>query len=383
MISYHAHTIVPVTSPLIRDAYVTCENGVIRAISKNRPSCKIIEVDGVLYPGLVNAHTHLEFSDLKNPLGDPGMPFTDWVNLVMEHRKRRDQERLLTSITKGIAESESHGVAAIGDISTYEYRDTIVPETADVVVFRELIGFQDAQVESQIKVANEHLSETESDWYHPALSPHAPYSTNKKTLDHAIQSSREHKTPLTMHLAETREELELLANHSGPFFDLLNRIGVWEKENLANLSRPLDYLQRLSFANRALVVHGNYLNEEELQFISENRNHLHLVYCPRTHAFFKHNRYPLKEIIKLGIPLAIGTDSRASNPDLSIWEELQHIALNFPEISPIEILKMGTINGAKALGLEKNLGSIEVGKRAAFFFPKPAQNQWLSDSLSV
>ena len=383
MISYHAHTVVPITSPPIRNAYVNCENGIIHDISKTKPNCKIVEVDGVLFPGLVNAHTHLEFSDLKDPLGDPGMPFTKWVNLVMEHRKQRDPERLLTSITKGIAESESNGVAAIGDISTYEYRDTIVPATAEVVVFRELIGFQDAQVESQIKIANDHLIETDSDWYHPALSPHAPYSTNKKTLDHAIQSSRERKIPLTMHLAETREELELLANHSGPFFELLNRIGVWEKENLTNLSRPLDYLQRLSFANRALVIHGNYLNEEELQFISENRNHLHLVYCPRTHDFFQHDRYPLQEIIKLGIPLAIGTDSRASNPDLSIWEELQLIAKNFPEIPPIEILKMGTINGAIALGLKKTLGSIEVGKRAAFFFPQQARRQWLGDSLNV
>ncbi len=374
MISYHAHTIVPVTSQPINDAYVSCENGIIQSISKNKPNGKIVDIDGVLYPGLINAHTHLEFSDLKKPLGAPGTPFTDWIKLVMEYRTNRDDERLLTSITKGLAESESHGVSAIGDISTFEYRDSIVPATAEAVVFRELIGFQAAQADSQMKIAEDHLSEPESNWYRPALSPHAPYSTNKEILDQAIQLSHKRKIPLAMHLAETAEELELLANHSGPFFDLLNRIGVWEKDNLTSLTRPLNFLQRLSSASRALVVHGNYLDDEERQFISKNRDVLHLVFCPRTHAFFQHERYPLNEIIKLELPLAIGTDSRASNPDLSIWDELQHIASHFPEISPRDILKMGTINGAKALGVDKHLGSIEVGKRAAFFLPPKAEN---------
>ncbi|MDB4631929.1 amidohydrolase family protein [bacterium] len=378
MISYHVHTIVPVTSQPITDAYVSCKNGIIQSISKNKPNGKIVGIDGVLYPGLINAHTHLEFSDLKKPLGVPGTPFTDWIKLVMEYRTSRDQERLHTSITKGLAESESHGVSAIGDISTFEYRDSIVPATAEAVVFRELIGFQAAQADSQMKIAEDHLSEPESNWYRPALSPHAPYSTNKKILDQAIQLSHKRKIPLAMHLAETREELELLASHSGPFFDLLNQIGVWEKNNLTDLTKPLDFLQRLSCASRALVVHGNYLNNKELQFISENRDILHLVFCPRTHAFFQHDRYPLEEILKRDIPIAIGTDSRASNPDLSIWDELQHIASKFPEISPHNILKMGTINSAKALGVDKHFGSIEVGKRAAFFLPPKAKNMLFS-----
>jgi cytosine/adenosine deaminase-related metal-dependent hydrolase len=167
-----------------------------------------------------------------------------------------------------------------------------------------------------------------------------------------------------MHIAESPEELELLASGTGPFVELLEERGVWQPDSIARGSRPLDYLRMLSRAYRALVIHGNYLQPDELEFLADRRDRMALVYCPRTHAFYGHEPYPLKATRDLGIQLAIGTDSRASNPDLSMLAELRFLANRYPELSPHEILPLGTLGGAMALGLEQQIGSLTVGKRA-------------------
>ena len=97
-----------------------------------------------------------------------------------------------------------------------------------------------------------------------------------------------------------------------------------------------------------------------------------VVFCPRTHRFFGHSKYPLEKLRKRNINVAVGTDSRASNPDLDLFEELKLIADSFPGIGIGQILKMGTFNGAKALGCERKLGSISIGKEAAFSFIESA-----------
>lgn len=170
-----------------------------------------------------------------------------------------------------------------------------------------------------------------------------------------------------MHLAESNDEMQLLENHQGPFRELLEQLGLWTDENFSTCSCPGDFLELLSNASRALIVHGNYLNRDDLHRIRTQSNVLKLVYCPRTHNFFGHEQYPLEWIRQLGIELALGTDSRASNPDLSIWNEMEFLLENQSEFSPLEILRLGTLNGAKALGLEDSLGTLQPGKLARLF----------------
>ncbi len=125
-----------------------------------------------------------------------------------------------------------------------------------------------------------------------------------------------------MHLAESPEELRLLSHGDGPFRDLLADRSMWDESAIPAGTRPLDYLRMLAAAPKALVVHGNYLSAEELQFLATHAASMSLVYCPRTHGFFEHSPYPLRQALDLGVRVAIGTDSRASNPDLSLLAEL-------------------------------------------------------------
>src|SRR5205823_8486807 len=128
--------------------------------------------------------------------------------------------------------------------------------------------------------------------------------------------------------------------------------------------RPLDYLQTLATAHRALVIHGNYLAADEIQLLAAHRDCMSVVYCPRTHAYFGHEHYPLEAMLAAGVRVAVGTDSRASNPDLRLFEELREIARRHSAVSPEAVLQMGTLAGAEALGIAHEYGSITPGKRA-------------------
>ena len=167
-----------------------------------------------------------------------------------------------------------------------------------------------------------------------------------------------------MHLAESREELEFLRDGSGPFRELLESRGGFDPTARPLGSRPLDELRRLSQVHRALVIHGNYLDDEEIEFLGWHRHRLSVVYCPRTHAWFDHAPYPLEKMLTAGAVVALGTDSRASSPDLSLLAEMRHVARTFPALGRATVLELGTLGGARALGRETEIGTLAVGNWA-------------------
>lgn len=377
--SYRGRWIVTADFRLLENAYLVISDEEIREVTLNRPDGKVIEHDGIILPGLVNAHTHLEFSDLKQPLGTPGMGFVEWIGQVMRYRRQRDPSDLSRIVQSGLDESRAAGTCALGEISTFEWGELLADDGTDdldIVDFRELIGFRPDQHPDIVEKADQFLVTAEVDdstplLKFPGLSPHAPYSINRRSLEYAVELSRHNDLPLAMHLAETREELELLRDHRGPFRDLLDKLDLWTEANFPLGTTPLAFLHLLSRADRALVIHGNYLNTSELEFLAAHQEVLSLVYCPRTHAYFQHEPYPLEDIFRLGIRLALGTDSRASNPDLSIWNEMKFL-LQRGNVPTAEIIRMGTINGAMALGLDKSIGTLQVGKQASpFLAPSP------------
>ena len=127
------------------------------------------------------------------------------------------------------------------------------------------------------------------------ISPHAPYTVHPGLLKRLVALAVEKKLPVAMHLAESREELELLATGTGPFRDLLVDRSMWDTEAIPLGSTPLDYLRTLAEAPRALVIHGNNLSDEEIGFLAAHRERMSVVYCPRTHAYFGHDPYPLEQ----------------------------------------------------------------------------------------
>ncbi len=164
-----------------------------------------------------------------------------------------------------------------------------------------------------------------------------------------------------MHLAETRAELELLSKGTGEFVEMLSAFGVWREGLIPKRSRILDYLEPLADVDRGLVVHGNYLSDEDIAFLAKHPQ-LSVVYCPRTHAYFGHENHPWPKLIEAGVRVALGTDSRASNPDLNVWEEVKFLRRKHPEVPPEQWIRWATRDGAIALfGPDTKLGTLEVG----------------------
>ncbi len=365
-----ARWIFPVDRPPLEGGIVTIAGGRIVAVGENASGQPPIDLgDVAVLPELVNAHTHLEFSLLRQPLGRPGMPFADWIRQVVDFRRESGIGSQDAARLAGLTESRTAGVAAIGEIATAAWpAELSAPlDEVSVVIFREMLGLAGDRVALLAQLAEKHIETRQAGRLpHVAgLSPHAPYTVHPQLLRRACELSATRRIPLAMHLAETREELELLDSHSGPLVWLLQSLGAWHPDAMNRGLRPLDYLRTLATAHQALVIHGNYLATDEIEFLAAHGDRLSVVYCPRTHAYFGHEPYPLAALHAAGVRVAIGTDSRASNPDLDLWQELRHIAQHHPHLSPETILRLGTLAGAEALGLADELGSITAGKRAA------------------
>jgi cytosine/adenosine deaminase-related metal-dependent hydrolase len=329
----------------------------------DRPDSETRDLGAVaLIPGLVNSHTHLEFSHLDRPLG-PMQPFAGWIRTVIDERRRRPSD--LNSIDAGLRESLRYGSTAVGEIATADWAPSALAGGPQMVVFRELIGLSEAAIEPQRAIARQHLSlaADESGSCIRGLSPHAPYSVHPRLLEQSLLLASEADCPVAMHVAETVEELELLDRGSGPLVELFKSMNLWQPGIHPKGTRPLAILELLARAPRALVIHGNFLDDEERRFLSQQPQ-MAVVYCPRTHAGFGHPRYPLESFLDAGVRVVLGTDSRASNPDLSLWAEMQFVARKYPEVSRRHILEMGTRTAAAALDLEESQGTIAPGRAA-------------------
>ena len=321
--------------------------------------------DVVLMPGLVNAHTHLEFSDLPRPVGKPGMALPEWIRLVIGERNRSNRNPR-EAVAQGLVESLRSGVTTLGEIANLPlsvYADLPGPSRT---IFQEVIGFSAARCDSVLSDLKSRLnsSNIRAAEHLVGISPHAPYTVHPNLLRQLVSLAQQRHIPLAMHLAESREELELLATGSGPFQELLDQRGMWDPGAISLGSTVLDYLRVLADAPRSLVIHGNYLSEAEIEFLGQRRDFMSVVYCPRTHAYFGHPPYPLEKLLKSGVRVALGTDSRASNPDLGLLGEMRFVAKRFPNLPPESILNMGTQWGAEALGLADQTGLLSVGQWA-------------------
>jgi cytosine/adenosine deaminase-related metal-dependent hydrolase len=358
---------LPIDGPPLTPCRVRYEDGVITQID-SPPSASVPEEleNAVIVPGLINSHTHLEFSRLAAPLGRKGISFVDWIREIINWRVTSDPtdaERQQACID-GLAESQQHGVACLGEICTSAAGSEAIFASAGVegTVFRELLGLSLAKEEGLLQLADRFLATASATTWRAGLTPHAPYTVGPSCLKKLVHRHRH--VPFAMHLAETVEELELLRAHSGPLYEFLGEIDAWEAAALPRGISPVDYLTLLSAADRSLVIHGNYLDSEAIHVLAQHHDRMTVVYCPRTHSHFEHGNYPLEDFLSADVRVSIGTDSRASNPDLSILAELKHVAARHPSIAPSRLLELATINGAWALAREATHGSLKVGKSA-------------------
>lgn len=361
-----ARYVFPGVGEPIAEGSVTIQGERIVAVGSGNGPGEVEDLGNVaLLPGLVNAHTHLEFSDLSEPLGRRGSILPEWLREVVLSRRGvgKSPERVIEA---GLTQSTACGTTSLAEIAQPQWPVELFERAGlDATVFLELIALRADGVDAAFDPARRHVTPGESSHrWRPGLSPHAPYSVHPELLQAVVRLSALERFPVAMHLAESREEIELLKSGTGPFRDFLERVGGWDPDTRAPGTRPLDALRTLASADRALVIHGNYLDEEEIAFLAARSRRMAVIYCPRSHAYFAHDAYPLVKMLSAGVTVGLGTDSRASAPDLSILAEMRFVAREYPEIGREVVLQLGTIRAAQALGCDHEVGSLRPGKVA-------------------
>jgi cytosine/adenosine deaminase-related metal-dependent hydrolase len=290
-------------------------------------------------------------------LSPPPQDFVGWLKQVIAFRRQRTPVQVASDICAGIAESLRSGITLLGDISgSGESWRALTEAPLRSVVFREMIGLTKRRAaEAVLSFRGWREAFPERSNCRAGLSPHAPYSVRFSLFLYAATSG----VPVSVHLAESKSEMDLLLGRQGPFVEFLEELGAWDAEGLSD--GPDHLLQTMSGTNPVLLVHCNYL-WPNISFPPNTS----VVYCPRTHAAFQHPPHPFREFIARGVRVALGTDSLASNPDLSILNEMRFLHEHLPDLPAHVILRMGTLAGSEALGWAKECGSLEAGKSADF-----------------
>lgn len=372
---YHASWIVPIEGEPIRDGWVSVDRGRIVALGRraaNDATPGIDLGDVAVMPALVNAHTHLELSYLRDQIA-PASSFTAWARQIIYARRMTDPAAMKNpaippAIDAAIEESLRCGTAVVGDIgNTHAAFRKIAASPLAGVFFWELIGFNlpDADFDMIVADAVGALNELPStEKVRASFAAHAPYSVAPlffRAIKKAVNKMP--FVPYSVHLAENIEEVELLVSGGGPWKALMKDIGSWNHAWTAPGVGPVQYLDQMGFLdNRLLAVHGVQMSLADLETL--RKRGVTLVTCPRSNGHTGAGVPPIADFYDSGVRVAIGTDSLASSPDLNVFAEVATLHALAPSVPSSSLLESATIQGARALGFDADYGTIEPGKLA-------------------
>ena len=381
MLTLAARYVFPVEGPPIANGRVSVEDGRIvgvRGPDDGGPAPDLDLGNAAITPGFVNAHTHLDL----DPIGPAPAGGTEdevaWLSKVVAARRGQPVGSGTLASVRNVAEASRLGTTLLADTTAAgQSWEAVAAAPLRAVVFHELIGLNRLRGLETSGSAFDWLAAVDPAGLDPAapppanfktragLSPHAPYSTAGWLYHRAATSRR----PLSTHLAEMPEELELLETRQGPLRDFLEGLGAWDPDWEPIGSRPADYLRKGD--NRQadwIVAHGNYLPPEDFwqlrpQAASDGQR-VAVAYCPRTHARFGHAPHPYRAMLERGVIVCLGTDSLASSPTLGILDEARFLHARDGGVGGALLLTMATLFGAWALRLDHLTGSLKVGKSA-------------------
>lgn len=379
-LTLRARWLLPIGSPPIEGGWIRLDRGRITAIGRRGPPGPVHDLgDAIVLPGLVNAHTHLEFSDRTAPL-DPAGGLPAWIERVVtlrrSHAQDADQEaaRVIHAIRRGLAESAAAGVTTVGDIATAAPLAAYAQAGPRVRVYREGLGLSADMAAAACRAVLRDLDRLGAAGVPTGISPHAPYSVAAPLGRRLVATAVARGLPVAMHLAESREEGDLVASGSGRFRAVLESLGAWQLDHPPRLRAAADWITSLSKAPRGIVVHGTHLPDDPaaLARLARHRDRLAVVICPRTTRALSDTLPPLAALRAAGVRVALGTDSRASNPDLSVRDECRTL-VEGGLASPSEAIRMATVEGAWALGFEDRAGRLAIGRPADLVVLRPAR----------
>ena len=339
------------------NGYVRVEDGIIQEIGQGTSAGGDEVRDyggGVIFPALINAHTHLELCALKSRIATH-KGFAFWVQDLIEKRALLDNKALLEASEIGIREILASGCGAVGEISSLGLTLEPVRKSGLAGVwFWEFLGDRVSDADNWKNQPGD---------LRTSLAGHAPHTTSPKVLVEIKNRARGQNAPFSIHLAESDEEVSFLTTAEGPWKDFLLSRGIDTKSWGLPVESPVRHLHTIGILdNRTILVHLLHADQADMNMIHESGAHVCL--CPRSNTAL-HRRLPdLDSMIKTGVKLCLGTDSLASVSSLSMLDEMAFTSKSFPMASPERIFQMATLGGAAALGQDNRMGTLVPGKQA-------------------
>jgi cytosine/adenosine deaminase-related metal-dependent hydrolase len=367
--------VLPVAAPPIADGAVVFEGATVRAVGRYedvaRTHCdRVVDLDGcVLLPGLVNAHTHLEWSFARGLIA-PQPCFSNWLTRLGSLRDRWRSPEALQAVAPALEGMSTAGTVAVGDVATYLATAPFIEASKLVgTVFHEVLGLGPEWLDRTFVSAYERCSGPDSTDVHRWLGCHAPYSVAPEGFTRAVEWVRSRGARLSVHVAESQEEVELLREGDGALRRLYESWDFWEPSWRAPECSPVAYMESLGVLGPHLVaVHVVQLTVDDIGVLASHG--VTCCLCPLSNDWVGMGRPRAASLARAGIALALGTDSLASNSDLDVRGEMRAITEGPEALSSKQALRAATLGGACALGWGGILGSLEIGKRpGALAFP--------------
>jgi 5-methylthioadenosine/S-adenosylhomocysteine deaminase len=359
-----AGRIHPVTSPPIDDGAVLIDGG--GRISAIGPHSRVAQPrrgtalhfpDAELLPGLVNCHTHLELSHLGGGVKHAEPEFLKWIRRIRELKEQTSAEQFDEAAAAGVRDCWARGVTCVAETgSTGAVMRALHDLGGRGIVYQEVFGPDPAKAGesmSELLAVLQPLRRLATSQLVVGVSPHAPYTVSRPLYEAAAGFARRERLPVAVHVAESREEVALVCDGAGPFAEALDRRGI---SVVTQRCSPVAYLVRLGVIGRGtLCIHCVHVDDADIELLRAIK--ATVAHCPRSNLEHSAGVFPLKRFREAAIPVGIGTDSIVSVGDLDLWADAEAAGLRGDAA-----IRALTIEGARALGWDQEIGSLEVGK---------------------
>ena len=373
VVLHQAPWVIPVSNPVIKNGAIAVEKerivavGSLTELVSKFQNAPIKTYDqSALSPALINAHIHLELSHIPIPSFKKDVSgFTDWIETLLSMREEKGDmgEDAELAAHEILMSQHQQGVIALGDIGNTVIGDKLRNQFPGVLVhFNECLG-------RSAKTRRAILDRVNAASPDRIFTAHAPYSTHPELIRELKKRAARYNHPFPIHVAEPPSENELLCCGTGELHTFLRRRGfiddLYKPPASDDTQGSVKYLHDLGVLDkRTICVHCIHVTPEEVEILAENRAKVCL--CPGSNRYLKAGKAPVTLFLEKNLLPALGTDSMASNPELSLWREMKILQEDNPEVDPADIFTMATLGGAKTLCIDDEYGSLEQGKSAKF-----------------
>ena len=359
-----ARFVVTMDGPPINDGAIVVSGeriidvGKFSDVSKDHFGHEIVDLgEQALMPGLINAHCHLDYTCLRGKIPHQ-KSFTEWIRAINLAKGNLSPDDYVASINAGFAEAKQFGTTTIANLTAFPELASRINEPIRAWWFAELIDVRDpSDADELVRNAVEQLK-SRPQW---GLAPHALFTASADLYRRSEEIAQRENALLTTHLAESGEEMSMFQDSEGPLYNFLKEIGR-EMNDCGNATAVGRFFERAIGGNSPyLFVHMNELTAHDFELLRKSATKNSIVHCPRSHVYFGHSQFQFQKLRNLGFNICLGTDSLASNNDLSLFAEMRAFRKEFPDVSVEEILRMVTVNPARALRQENAFGKIRSG----------------------